>query len=193
MKQSEIIEKIEGEMPIHEINPDNPWIWAMSKSGAKEVPDIGVRAKEMMKLIPANHTERKFTGGRDSISIIMTTYNSMNIMLPSIFSILKQTHSNLELIVVDDCSNDDTENSCHVSLHLVDSSSISYSLEIERVIEAKRSQELLATGNMAQDTSDSAVSAPAPLVAKESEVIKAQAQNGNDLSVIITVLEITNT
>ncbi len=33
----------------------------------------------------------------------------------------------------------------------------------------------------------------APLVAKESEVIKAQAQNGNDLSIIITVLEITNT
>ncbi len=78
-------------------------------------------------------------------------------------------------------------------MHLVDSSSVSYSLEIERVIEAKRSQELLATGNMAQDTSDSAVSSPAPLVAKESEVIKAQAQNGNDLSIIITVLEITNT
>ena len=38
----------------------------------------------------------------------MTTYNSMNIMFPSIFSILKQTHSNLELIVVDDCSTDGT-------------------------------------------------------------------------------------
>ena len=72
------------------------------------MPEIGVRAKEMMKLIPANHTERKFTGGRDSISIIMTTYNSMNIMLPSIFSILKQTHSNLELVIVDDCSTDGT-------------------------------------------------------------------------------------
>ena len=78
-------------------------------------------------------------------------------------------------------------------MFLVDSSSVSYSLEIDRPIEAKRSQELLATGNMTQDTSDGAVTASAPLVAKESEVIKAQAQNGNDLSIIISVLEISNT
>ena len=108
MNQSEIIRRIEDEMPISEINPENPWVWSLTKSGAKEVPEIGSRAKEMMKLVPANHTERKFTAGRDSISVIMTTYNSMNIMLPSIFSILKQTHSNLELIVVDDCSTDGT-------------------------------------------------------------------------------------
>ena len=87
----------------------------------------------------------------------------------------------------------DTENDFNVSLFLVDSSSVSYSLEIDRPIEAKRSQELLATGNMTQDTSDGAVTASAPLVAKESEVIKAQAQNGNDLSIIISVLEISNT
>ena len=110
--------------------------------------------------------------------------------LTTVYTVPSETTAIIKSIRV---SNDDTENSCHVSLHLVDSSSISYSLEIERVIEAKRSQELLATGNMAQDTSDSTVSAPAPLVAKESEVIKAQAQNGNDLSIIITVLEITNT
>ena len=52
--------------------------------------------------------------------------------------------------------------------------------------------ELLATGNMAQDTSDSAVAAPTPLILKESEIIKAQAQNGGDLSIIISVLQITN-
>ena len=90
-------------------------------------------------------------------------------------------------------SNDDVENDCNVSLYLVDSNSVSYSLEMDRTIQAKRSQELLATGNMAQDTSDSAVSAPAPLVAKESEIIKAQAQNGNDLSIIISVLEMSST
>tara|TARA_R100000544_G_C2196995_1_gene44708 strand:+ start:200 stop:580 length:381 start_codon:yes stop_codon:yes gene_type:complete len=90
-------------------------------------------------------------------------------------------------------SNEDTENNCNISLYLVDTSSVSFSLEIDRTIEAKRSQELLATGNMVQDTSDSAVAAPAPLIIKESEVIKAQAQNGNDLSVIISVLEISNT
>ncbi len=110
--------------------------------------------------------------------------------LTTVYTVPSETTAIIKSIRV---SNDDTENSCHVSLHLVDSSSVSYSLEIERVIEAKRSQELLATGNMAQDTSDGAVTASAPLVAKESEVIKAQAQNGNDLSIIITVLEITNT
>ena len=108
MNASEIIAKMESEHPISEINPENPWSWASAKSGAKEVPEIGARAKEILKLVPFNHPQRKFTGGRDSISIIMTTYNSMNIMFPSIFSILKQTHSNLELIVVDDCSTDGT-------------------------------------------------------------------------------------
>ena len=110
--------------------------------------------------------------------------------LTTVYTVPAETTAIVKSIRV---SNDDTENNCNISLHLVDSSSVSYSLEIDRTIQAKRSQELLATGNMAQDTSDSAVSAPAPLVAKESEIIKAQAQNGNDLSIIITVLEITNT
>jgi len=89
-------------------------------------------------------------------------------------------------------SNEDVVNDCNISVSLVDSDSISYNLETDRVIQAKRSQEILATGNMAQDTSDSSVSAPAPLIAKESEKIQAQAQNGNDLSIIISVLEISS-
>jgi hypothetical protein len=44
---------------------------------------------------------------------------------------------------------------------------------------------------MTQDTADSSISAPAPLVAMESEIVKAQAENGNDLSIIINVLEIS--
>ena len=65
-------------------------------------------------------------------------------------------------------------------------------LEKDRKIQAKRSQELLATGNMAQDTADSSVAGPTPLIAKESEIIKAQAENANDLSIIISVLEISD-
>jgi hypothetical protein len=110
--------------------------------------------------------------------------------LTTIYTVPAETTTIVKSIRV---SNEDTENNCNVSLFLVDTSSVSYSLEIDRPIEAKRSQELLATGNMAQDTSDGAVTASAPLVAKESEVIKAQAQNGNDLSIIISVLEISNT
>ena len=64
-------------------------------------------------------------------------------------------------------SNEDTENDCNISLFLVDTSSVSYSLEIDRKMQAKRPQELLATGNMTQNTADSSISAPAPLVAME--------------------------
>jgi catabolite regulation protein CreA len=86
-------------------------------------------------------------------------------------------------------ANEDTSN---ISVTLVDTGSISYTIEKDRTIQAKRSQEILATGNMAQDTSDSSVAAPAPLIAKESEIIKAQAENANDLSIIISVLEISS-
>jgi hypothetical protein len=110
--------------------------------------------------------------------------------LTTVYTVPAETTAIVKSIRV---SNDDVENDCNVSLYLVDSNSVSYSLEMDRTIQAKRSQELLATGNMAQDTSDSAVSAPAPLVAKESEIIKAQAQNGNDLSIIISVLEMSST
>ena len=110
--------------------------------------------------------------------------------LTTVYTVPAETTAIVKSIRV---SNDDVENDCNVSLYLVDSNSVSYSLEMDRTIQAKRSQELLATGNMAQDTSDSAVSAPATLVAKESEIIKAQAQNGNDLSIIISVLEMSST
>ena len=89
-------------------------------------------------------------------------------------------------------ANDDVDNDCNISVFLVDSNSVSYTLEKDRIIQAKRSQEILATGNMEQDTADSGIAGPTPLIAKESEIIKAQAQNGNDLSIIISVLEISD-
>ena len=89
-------------------------------------------------------------------------------------------------------ANDDVDNDCNISVFLVDSNSVSYTLDKDRIIQAKRSQEILATGNMAQDTADSSVAGPTPLIAKESEIIKAQAENANDLSIIISVLEISD-
>ena len=89
-------------------------------------------------------------------------------------------------------ANEDTSNDCNITVTLVDSGSNIFMLEKDRTIQAKRSQELLATGNMAQDSADSSVAGPTPLIAKESEIIKAQAQNGNDLSIIISVLEISD-
>ena len=90
-------------------------------------------------------------------------------------------------------ANEDTSNDCNITVTLVDSAmSNIFMLEKDRTIQAKRSQELLATGNMAQDSADSSVAGPTPLIAKESEIIKAQAENANDLSIIISVLEISD-
>ena len=89
-------------------------------------------------------------------------------------------------------ANEDTSNDCNIRVTLVDTGSVIYMIEKDRTIQAKRSQELLATGNMAQDTADSSVAGPTPLIAKESEIIKAQAENANDLSIIISVLEISD-
>ena len=89
-------------------------------------------------------------------------------------------------------ANEDTSNDCNITVTLVDTGSVIYMIEKDRTIQAKRSQELLATGNMAQDSADSSVTGPTPLIAKESEIIKAQAENANDLSIIISVLEISD-
>ena len=88
-------------------------------------------------------------------------------------------------------SNIDTENNCKLSLFLVDSSSVSYNIQTDRQIQKGRSEELLAAGNLDQDSGDSSASAPVPLVLKESEVLKAQAENGGDIHVLISLLEIT--
>ena len=64
-------------------------------------------------------------------------------------------------------ANEDTSNDCNITVTLVDTGSVIYMLEKDRTIKAKRSQELLATGNMAQDTADSSVAGPTTLIAKE--------------------------
>ena len=74
-------------------------------------------------------------------------------------------------------SNDDASNACTLTMTLTDSSSNVFSLEKDKSIAAKTSAELLTS----------------TLVAKESEVFKATAQNANDLHIIISVLQITNT
>jgi len=91
--------------------------------------------------------------------------------------------------------NTDTENNCNISLSLVDSSGNSFGIETDRTVKAKRSAELLATGvlNAGFGSVDSSFAPATAIVVKESEIIKAQAQNGNDLNIIISVLEISNT
>ena len=72
-------------------------------------------------------------------------------------------------------SNDDIGNACTVTLTVTDSNSAIFSLEKDKSIAAKTSEEILK----------------AVLVLKESEVLKATAQNANDLHVVLSVLEIS--
>ena len=88
-------------------------------------------------------------------------------------------------------SNSNTNRNCDITLNLVDTSSVSYNLQTNRQVQKGTTEELLAAGSLDQDSADSSIGAPVPLVLKESEVIKVQAQNGGDLHVILSVLEIS--
>ena len=80
-------------------------------------------------------------------------------------------------------SNTDEENDCKISIYLVDTSSVSYNLETNRKVQKGESEELLKSSQQTGGT--------AQVVFKESEVLKVQAENGGDLHVILSVMEIT--
>ena len=94
---------------------------------------------------------------------VYTNYkaNLSTTALTTVYTVGSATSSVIKSIRV---SNQDTENNCNISLFLVDSDGTSYPLEIDRNIQAKRSQELLATGNMDQGSTDSSIVASSPLV-----------------------------
>tara|TARA_R100001510_G_C7584792_1_gene156498 strand:- start:421 stop:753 length:333 start_codon:yes stop_codon:yes gene_type:complete len=72
-------------------------------------------------------------------------------------------------------SNDDASNACEITITLVNSGGTIFSLFKQKDIAAKTTTELLTQ----------------PLVVEESEVIKVQAENANDLHVVLSVLEVT--
>ena len=88
-------------------------------------------------------------------------------------------------------SNVDEENNCKISVYLVDTSSVSYNIQTNRQVQKGTTEELLAAGSLDQDSADSSIGTPVPLVLKESEVLKIQAEKGGDLHVILSVMEIT--
>ena len=87
-------------------------------------------------------------------------------------------------------SNNDEENDREITLTLTDSDSVVYYLEINRKIQKKSSQEILAAGNMLTDSADSSVSSSTPIILKSSEILKATT-TGSDIHIIVSALEMT--
>ena len=77
-----------------------------------------------------------------------------------------------------------------ITLTLTDSDSVVYYLEINRKIQKKSSQEILAAGNMQTDSADSSVSSSTPIILKSSEILKATT-TGSDVHIIVSALEMT--
>ena len=115
--------------------------------------------------------------------VILTTSE-----LTTLYTVGSETTAIIKSIRV---SNTDEENNCKISLYLVDTSSVSYNLQPNRNVQKGRSEELIAAGNLDQESGDSSIASAVPLVLKESEVIKVQAENGGDLHVILSVMEIS--
>ena len=121
---------------------------------------------------------------------VYTNYKAVlsNSALTTLYTVPSETTAIIKSIRV---SNVDAQNDCKISIYLVDSSSVSYNLQTDRAVQSLTTEELLAAGSLNQDSADSSIGSPCPLVAKESEAIKVQAENGGDLHVILSALEIS--
>ena len=108
--------------------------------------------------------------------------------LTTLYTVVSETTAIVKSVRI---SNTDEENNCKISVYLVDTDSVSYNIQTNRQVQKGTTEEILAAGNMDQDSADSSIGAPVPLVLKESEVVKVQAENGGDLHVILSVLEIS--
>ena len=87
-------------------------------------------------------------------------------------------------------SNTEENNDRDITLTVTDSDSVVYYLEVNRTIQKKSSQELLAAGNMQTDSADSSVSSSIPIILKSSEILKATT-TGSDIHIIVSALEMT--
>ena len=99
---------------------------------------------------------------------VYTNYKAVlsNSSLTTLYTVPSETTAIIKSIRV---SNVDAQNDCKISIYLVDSSSVSYNLQTDRSVQSLTTEELLSAGSLDQDSADSSVGSPCPLVAKESE------------------------
>ena len=98
--------------------------------------------------------------------------------LSTLYTVGSETTASIKSLRV---TNIDEENDCKIRAFVVDTDSVSYTLEANRNVQKGTSEELFNSYSFSTS----------PVVLKESEVLKIQAENGGDLHVILSVLEIT--
>ena len=118
------------------------------------------------------------------------TYTNAKAVLRGNTTVYTAPSAGISIIKSIRVSNNDENNDREITLTLTDSDSVVYYLEINRKIQKKSSQEILAAGNMQTDSADSSVSSSTPIILKSSEILKATT-TGSDIHIIVSALEMT--
>mgnify|MGYP003116454731 FL=1 len=118
------------------------------------------------------------------------TYTNAKIKLRGTQTIYTAPVAGTSIIKSIRVTNTDENTDRTVSLFITDGSSIDFYVELNRTIQKKSSQEILAAGNLDQNSADSSVSSPTPLILKSSEVLKATT-TGSDIELVASILEMT--
>ena len=118
------------------------------------------------------------------------TYTNAKAVLRGNTTVYTAPSAGISIIKSIRVSNNDEENDRNITLTVTDRDSVVYYLEINRKIQKKSSQEILAAGNMQTDSADSSVSSSTPIILKSSEILKATA-TGSDIHIIVSALEMT--
>ena len=118
------------------------------------------------------------------------TYTNAKVKLRGTQSIYTAPTAGISIIKSIRVTNKNESTDRTVSFFITDSSSVDFQIEMNRTIQKKSSQEILASGNLDQNSADSSVSSPTPLILKSSEVLKATT-TGSDIEVVDSILEMT--
>jgi hypothetical protein len=118
------------------------------------------------------------------------TYTNAKAILRGNTTIYTAPSSGTSIIKSIRVSNTEESNDRDITLTVTDSSSVVYYLELNRTIQKGSSQELMAAGNIKNDSADSSVSSSTPIILKSSEILKATT-TGSDVHIIVSILEMT--
>jgi glycosyltransferase involved in cell wall biosynthesis len=84
------------------------WNKYLDQQGLSSISAIDLTSKNVLSTIKFSRPSGITKGENEKISIIMSAYNSGSTAAYSIRSILEQTHENVEILICDDCSADNT-------------------------------------------------------------------------------------